>query len=239
MSPSTTASMLALRDADPVADRDLTALVPDWDVLQAQLLDDEADDADRAPRSSRRPVVRVPRRRWRLAVAGLAVAAAIVVAGVVAWPWSGSGPAAVAYGVTKQSDGTVAVRLSTTQPLTPADLQARLRAAGVPAVVLEVSAPGTCATPYPNNGEPAGRIISFPSNISRTEGFVVNPTAIPSGDFLFVALPSAAERAAFANGGPAYAALSITADPPACVAPQDGVPIASGGPTPSTSTSTR
>jgi hypothetical protein len=225
MSTSITSSMVALRAADPADQSAAAALAPDWLSVLARLDayetagTDETAGADATVRRAAAWGERSRRRirRVRLAAAGVMVVAAATFAGVVAWPGSGHGPAAVAYGVTRQSDGTVTVRRSPTHPFTSTDLQAQLRAAGVPADVLAESPAGTCTEPLPDAVPTAGRVITFPSTISRGEGFLIHPAAIPAGAVLVVVLPPIATTGASSTVTPAFAGLYVTVTAPTCV----------------------
>jgi hypothetical protein len=209
MNASTATSMLALRDADPALGVDTAALCPDWQSILSRL----TVEAESAPRPSR-DWRRRPTRYWRLALAGAVVVAAAISASVVSWPWSQRGPGVVAYGVTKQSNGTVAVRVSLAHPLLPQDLQSQLRAEGVFAVVLVESAPGTCSEPAPTTIPSSSSVLSFPTTIARGEGFVVDPAAIPAGAVLVVGLP---QRGSIPAGTPPVAGLWVTFSTPSCI----------------------
>jgi hypothetical protein len=216
MSVSTADSMRALRAADPAIGVDVATLCPDWESILAELtIDDAATEPRRAGPARPARQRRLPTPRWRLTFIAAAVAVAAIVAGAVNWPWSEHGPTAVAYGVTKRSDGSVAVRVSLTHPLRAPELQSRLRAAGVSALVLVESAPGTCTEPAPTTVPSTGQIISLPDNIAHGEGFVITPTGIPAGAVLVIAFPPVA---ALPAGTSAIAGLWVTREPPSCIA---------------------
>jgi hypothetical protein len=218
-------SLRALRAADPAAGVDVRAYAPTWAEIAAEIdaaldagiggIGDAAGthgaDFPRSARPARRPV-----RRWRPAIATLAAAAALVIVGVVAWPWSSGGPGSVAYGVTTRADGTVAVRVSATHPLPAAELQARLRAAGVPAVVLVQSV--SCTEPAVAGLPLQQPVISYPGDIARAEGFAIEPTAIPARAVLLVELPPVTAGQPTAVGS-SFAGLFVTLNAPGCVAP--------------------
>jgi hypothetical protein len=218
--------MTALREADPANDLDLAPLVPTWSSVLAAI------DAD-AGEPVGRPVVRAGRvgqraRRVRLAAVAVVVAAAVAVVGVIAWPGSGHGPTSVAYGVTREADGTVAVRRSPNQPFTSTELQSQLRAAGVPADVLVESPAGTCNEPPPKAVPSAGHVITYPSTISRGDGFLIHPAAIPDGAVLVVVLPPITTSGASSTVTPAFAGLYVTLNAPTCVAtPAEAGPTSS------------
>jgi hypothetical protein len=92
------------------------------------------------------PAPRLPRTRRRLAIGvGLAAAAgaAVAVVGLPGSPNHGGTPAAAAWAVTKNADGSVTVNIKDNRD--PAGLEARLREAGVRAKVSVV--PDSCAGP--------------------------------------------------------------------------------------------
>lgn len=234
MNAAVATSMRALRAADPAADVDVRAYAPTWAEIAAEIdaaldaglggiSDLGGADAPRSARSARRPV-----RRWRLAIATLAAAAALVVVSVIAWPWSSGGPGSVAYGVTTQADGTVAVRVSVTRPLSADDLQARLRAAGVPAFVLVQSA--SCTEPAVVGVQLQRPVITYPADISRAEGFAIDRSAIPADTVLLVELPPAA-AAGQKPAAVSFAGLFVTAHAPGCVAAPAPAPITPPSPT--------
>jgi hypothetical protein len=210
--------MVALRAADPADDMDVAALALDWQTMLARIDADAAviDPVGRAVVGRGRARQRT--RRLRLAGAAVLVACAAIFVGVIAWPGSGQGPSSVAYGVTREPDGTVAVRRSPTQPFTSADLQSQLRAAGVPADVLVVSPAGACAEPPPSTVASVGQVITYPSTISRGDGFVIHPAAIPAGAVLVVVLPAITRGQVNFRATPAFAGLYVTLSAPTCVA---------------------
>jgi hypothetical protein len=167
-----------LRAGDPALDLELDAVTPSLaEVLAAAESDDGAEIAD-IGRSGRRRLV---------AAAGLLGVAAAVIAGVVVWPGQHGGPPSTAYGVTNRGNGLVDVRLPWNQPYTAAALQAKLRAAGVPAVVLMESPYGKCHEPR-QDGIPYDKIIIFPKNPGRDQAFTIRPSAMPPGSTLVIVL---------------------------------------------------
>lgn len=137
--------------------------------------------------------------RMGLAGAGAGALVAVTVAASVV----GLAGQQAAYAVETNHDGTVTI---TFRELADAEQATRdLRAAGVPAQVVEMAWPGSCATtprgvpvPAPPRGTGAGYNIAMPSPYpyqgderewlpkqSRTR-LTINPSAIPAGAELFI-----------------------------------------------------
>lgn len=220
MSASITSSMASLQAADPAVDIDVAALAPDWESVVAAIDADVVGDAELVTgrQLPGRERARRRSRRVRLAAAAVTVAVAATVVGAIAWPQSDHRPTLVAYGVTRKSDGTVAVRRSPTQPFTSTDLQAQLRAAGVPAAVLTESPAGACSEALPIGVPSAGPVITYPSDISRGDGFLIHPDVIPAGAVLIVVLPPITTSGVRSTTTPAFAGLYVTLVVPTCVA---------------------
>jgi hypothetical protein len=164
-----------LRAGDPALGIELDAVTPSLaEVLAAAEADEETEVAGSG------------RRRLVAAAGSLGLAAAAIV-GVVVWPGQHGGPTSTAYGVTNRGNGLVDVRLPWNQPYTPSALQAKLRAAGVPAVVLMESPYGKCNEPQ-QDGIPSGKIIILPKNPGRDQAFTIRPGAMPPGSTLVIVL---------------------------------------------------
>lgn len=174
-----------LREADPA--RSLTGYT------------DEKVTADvaailRADPTGADPLLRRRSLALRLGVAAVSVAAvsaAAIAADVVSWPWSHDGAESTAYAVTKQADGSVEVKVRLDELQDARGLQAHLREAGVPAVVLVESKRGTCSQP-PMHGivvdEAAIRPVTQWDGPRPTDVMVIRPTLLPAGSTVVVGL---------------------------------------------------
>jgi hypothetical protein len=198
-----------LRAGDPALGLDLDAVRPSLaEVLAAA----ESDGGAK--------VAGIDRGRRRLVAAALLGVAAAVIAGVVVWPGQHGGPPSTAYGVTNRGNGLVDVRLPWNQPYTPSALQAKLRAAGVPAVVLMESPYGKCHEPR-QDGIRSGKIILLPKNPGRDQAFTIRPSAMPPGSTLVIVLRIPGEGPGEQNNlGTTY----VTDQKPATCAPQSIFP---------------
>lgn len=168
--------------------------------------------SDHVPRSA-------PRTR-RILVAALAVAAvsgAVVAADVVTWPWSHGATESMAYGITKHSDGSVDVLISWGEVKDPSALQAQLRAAGIPVVVLVESPTGTCNEPQEGTMAGYAAINTIPSSTAqqRDEGFVIRPSLLPPGSTIVIGLPFPGQPLSSGHG---FVTMHVTDQaPPTCI----------------------
>jgi hypothetical protein len=174
---------------------------------------DDAANPVRAPRT-------VPRAR-RIVIVALAVATvggAAFAADVVTWPWSRGATESMAYGITRHADGSVDVLIKWGEVKDPAALQAQLRAAGIPVVVLVESPTGTCHEP-PQEGTMAGyaAINTIPRSTAeqRDEGFVIRPSLLPPGSTIVIGLPFPGEPLSYGRG---FVNMHVTDQtPPTCI----------------------
>lgn len=148
-----------------------------------------SDTADARPPRLRRPFVR---RALVATVSIAAVSAAAIAADVVTWPWSHGGAESIAYGVTKQGDGSVEVRAHWADVKDPAALQAQLRAAGVPVSVLVESPSGACDEPRQDGTRAGASVIDVRvdrSGPQKDDAFILRPALLPPGSTVVIALP--------------------------------------------------
>lgn len=141
-----------------------------------------AGSADR-PASSRA----VP----RLVLVGAAAALALVAATVrIPWADKEAVPAASAYAVTAEADGTVLVAVRWSELSDPAGLQAALRAKDVPAVVLVESAPGVCKQ-APQDGIVlrSDAVVPMAPGTAGEDRFALRPRSLPAGSTLVMGVP--------------------------------------------------
>lgn len=192
-----------------------------------------SESSDAKPPRLRRPLVR---RAVVATVSIAAVSAAAIAADVVTWPWSHGGAEAIAYGVTKQGDGSVEVRAHWDDVKDPAALQAQLRAAGVPVSVLVESPSGICDEPRQDGTRAGASVIDVRidrNGPEKDDAFVIRPALLPAGSTVVIALPFPGE----VEGS--FVGLWVTDQkPPTCI-PQSqmrgpAAPVAAptpGGPT--------
>ena len=95
-----------------------------------------------------------------------AVSAVAIAADVVTWPWWRGGAESIAYGVTQQGGGSVEVRAHWADIKDPSALQAQLRAAGVPVVVLVESPSGVCNEPLRDGNGSGTDLIGAQSQVN-------------------------------------------------------------------------
>ncbi len=166
------------------------------------------------------------RRVQRIRIGSLAGAGAAMVAAAVAVSVIGPTGQPAAYAVEKNDDGTVTVTFRELGHA--ADATRDLRAAGVPAQVVRLAAPGSCATtesgePLPTGPAQAGAwSIQMPSGYpydgdirawlpaQSSTSLTINPSAIPTGAVLFIIEHSTPEAAAMVTAG------LVNAPAPAC-----------------------
>jgi hypothetical protein len=131
-----------------------------------------------------------------VAATATAAVAAVVTAGVVVTPWSHGHPAAAAYAVVKNADGSVTTRVGVLALIDPAQLaalNAKLADAGVRAVYIADSADGQCTTPVAKDpavtteeqwasGEGPG-----PDGTLVITGFTEHMDQYPAGDTVVIA----------------------------------------------------
>jgi hypothetical protein len=199
------------------------------------------EESARPERSRRRRVVRLG------SLAGAGVAAAVAAFAVVP-----TGQEAAAYEVDNNPDGTVTVTFRELGHAVEATRD--LRAAGVPAQVVRLAAPGSCATtpggaplkPRRGSAYNVGMPSTYPFDGDLKEwlpeasatSLTINPAGIPDGAVLFVIEHSSPET----GSGPMIEAGLVNKPAPTCweatnymIFPPAGVPTA----TPVTSSPTR
>jgi hypothetical protein len=175
---------------------------------------------------------RQPRRLWqrqRLVLAG--GLAALVVAAAGAGAFFLSAGTQSAYAVTKNADGTVTVEIDSLTDA--AGLQAKLRDAGVSAVVEYLPAGKTCKQPWFTPAGRAGHGGMSQSSVGRTSGgstsFTI--TTPPAGVTLVISTQTGPGNAQAL--GIAYAQGDVPAcqvvDAPAGSGPLGGPPVTSNG----------
>lgn len=202
-----------LHEADPAPDEIRYPADRVTANIGAILRTDGATQSDHVPRSA-------PRTR-RIVVAALAVAAVTgvgIAADVVTWPWSRGATESMAYGITKHSDGSVDVLIKWGEVKDPSALQAQLRAAGIPVVVLVESPTGICNEP-PQEGTMAGyaAINTIPTSTAqqREEGFVIRPSLLPPGSTIVIGLPFPGQPLSDGHG---FVTMHVTDQaPPTCI----------------------
>jgi hypothetical protein len=160
------------------------------------------------------PRLRPTRRRLALGV-GLAAAAgaAVAVVGLPGSPNHGGAPAAAAWAVTKNPDGSVSVNIRDYRD--PAGLQAKLRAAGVRANV--TTAPDKClvrgggtADEFANFG---GDTSTFHTPYTWQRLFAGSPSYVTNGPGYSIVLNSDGQPVTLPNGETFPAHLSFTVHP--------------------------
>ena len=164
----------------------------------------------------------VPRAR-RIAVGVLAVAAvsaAAIATDVVTWPWSHGATESMAQGITRHPDGSVDVLIHWNEVKDPKKLQAQLRAAGIPAVVIVESPAGTCKEPH-QEGIMDGYAAVLAAPLSETtpqqheEGFIIRPKYLPKGAIIVFSLLFPGEPL---SDRPGFVGMYITDQaPPTCI----------------------
>lgn len=206
--------LLQLREADPA--RYGTGYADDKVLAAVDAIVGDDSAGPESP-SGRRSAVR----RVAVAVVSVAAVSAVaIVADVVNWPWT-RGAESSAYAVTKQADGSVEVRVRLDELQDAKGLQAQLRGAGVPAVVLVESPKNTCDEP-PQNGTLAGAAATRPvlswDGPRPTDVFVIRPDLLPTGSTVVIGLAFPGETDGY------YVTWYVTDQkPPTCIPQSQGL----------------
>jgi hypothetical protein len=174
-----------LRAADPAAEATVDVRTPEAQALLARIL--------AAPRTVEE---RRGHRVRRMTLAAAAVTAALTVGLAVPMPWQHEGGTAAAFAVTTRPDGSYRVVIKWADLKDPGALQAALDRVRAPVRVLTgvllprpdrpVSQP-PCAEP--TSGQPySAQAVEwdFPDQAREVNGFVVHPSAFPTGGVLVV-----------------------------------------------------
>jgi hypothetical protein len=186
------------------------------------IADPRTAPASTAAARLRRPTRRRPTRRRLALGVGLAAAAggAVALVGLPGAPNHGGTPAAAAWAVTPNADGSVSVVINEYRDA--AGLQAKLRAAGLRANV--TAAPSKCALILPDGGELAqfyGDISTFRAPYTWQRLFAGSSSWITQGPGRGIAQDSGGKTVTLPGGEVMPAHLTFTIHPDALPAGDD------------------